>query len=222
MIRLVTLFLLLSWCIPAAAASFDCTKARSSVEKAICSNPEVSTLDEHLARYYAAAKTTLGRAGECLQTDQLRWLRHVRDVCTDAACLKKTHLERLSELDALQPGASALKSVQLPRVTTIVWIVPPAADEVAAPPKQFAKSFSASGRMINEVATGDGFVLQTADGTKHILLLTMLLDGPTDARLEALAKDAKATFLARGYEAKDSAGKVYFEPSRCTFLYRLP
>jgi uncharacterized protein len=222
MIRRVALLLLLGWSAAATAASFDCTKAHTRIEKAICSNAEVSTLDEHVARYYSAAKAAVARAESCLQADQLRWLRHVRDVCAEAACLKKVHLERLSELDALQPGASVLKNVELPRVPVLAWIVPPAADQVAAPPKQFTKAFSATGRLINEVATGDGFVLQTADGTKHVLLLSMFLESPTDARLEVLAKDANATFLARGYEAKDSGGKVYFEPSRCTFLYRLP
>jgi uncharacterized protein len=215
-------FLLVTGCVPAAAASFDCAKAQSRVEKAICANAEVSALDEHLARYYAAARSTLGRASDCMRTDQMQWLRTVRDACTDAACLKNAYLNRLGELDALQPGASALKNVELPRVPTLAWIVPPAADKVAAPPKPATKPLIARGRLINEVVQGDGFVLRTAEGATHILLLTMLLDSPTDTRLEVLAKDAKATFLARGYEAKESSGKVHYEPSQCVFLHRLP
>jgi len=216
------IFLLLTWCAPATAASFDCAKAQSGVEKAICADAEVSALDEHLARYYATARSTLGRAADCMRSDQLQWLRAVRNACTDAACLKKAYLERLGELDALQPGASALRNVELPRVPTLVWIVPPAADKVAAPPKPAAKPLVARGRVVNDVAQGDGFVLRTADGAAHILLLTMFLDSPTDTQLEVLAKEAKATFLARGYEARDSGGKAYYEPSQCVFLYRLP
>jgi uncharacterized protein len=216
------IFLLLTWSAPATAASFDCAKAQSSVEKAICADAEVSALDEHLARYYATARSTLGRAADCMRSDQLQWLRAVRNACTDAACLKKAYLERLGELDALQPGASALRNVELPRVPTLVWIVPPAADKVAAPPKPAAKPLVARGRVVNDVAQGDGFVLRTADGAAHILLLTMFLDSPTDTQLEVLAKEAKATFLARGYEARDSGGKAYYEPSQCVFLYRLP
>ena len=157
-----------------------------------------------------------------MRTDQLQWLRAVRNACTDAACLKKAYLERLGELDALQPGASALRNVELPRVPTLVWIVPPAADKVAAPPKPAAKPLVARGRLVNEIVQGDGFVLRTAEGAAHILLLTMFLDSPTDTQLEVLAKEAKATFLARGYEARDPGGKAYYEPSRCVFLYRLP
>ena len=216
------IFLLLAWSGPAASASFDCAKARNGVEKAICADAEVSALDEHLARYYAAARSALGRAADCMRADQLHWLRTVRNACADAACLKRAYLERLGELDALQPGASALRNVELPRVPTLAWIVPPAADKVAAPPRPAAKPLVARGRVVNDVAQGDGFVLRTADGAAHILLLTMFLDSPTDTRLEMLAKDASATYLARGYGAKDSGGKAYYEPSRCVFLYRLP
>jgi uncharacterized protein len=37
------------------AASFDCAKARSRVEKAICGDPELSKMDEQLAAAYKAA-----------------------------------------------------------------------------------------------------------------------------------------------------------------------
>lgn len=214
--------LLMAWGTTAAAASFDCAKAQSRIEKAICANTEVSTLDEYLGRYYAAARSSLGRAADCMRADQTQWLRTVRDGCADATCLKKVYLERLAELDALQPGASALKSVELPRVQTLAWIVPPAADKVAAPTKPAAKPLVARGRLVNDVAQGDGFVLRTAGGATHILLLTMFLESPTDTRLEVLAKNANATFLARGFEARDSSGKAYYEPSQCVFLYRLP
>jgi hypothetical protein len=157
-----------------------------------------------------------------MRTDQTQWLRTVRNACADAACLKKAYLERLGELDALQPGASALRNVELPRVPTLVWIVPPAADNVAAPPRPAAKPLVARGRVVNEVVQGDGFVLRTAEGAAHILLLTMFLDSPSDAYLDVLAKEANTTVLARGYEARNSAGRAYYEPSRCVFLYRLP
>src|SRR5688572_23024786 len=74
------IFLLLTWSAPAAAAaSFDCTKAQSRVEKAICADAEVSALDEYLARYYSAARSRLGRAAECMRSDQMQWLRAVRN-----------------------------------------------------------------------------------------------------------------------------------------------
>lgn len=201
----------------AAAASFACEKAQTRIEKAICADAEVSDLDEYLGRYYAAARSVLGRAGDCMRADQQQWLREVRNACADAACLKKAYLERLGALDPLQPGASALRNVELPRVPALAWIIPP----VEAPPRPAAKPLVARGRVANEVVSGDGFVLRTAEGATHILMLSMLLDSPSDVHLESFAK-AGASFLARGHEAKDPRGNVYYEPSRCVFLYRLP
>jgi uncharacterized protein len=211
----------LLWSAGAAAASFPCEKAQTRIEKAICADREVSDLDESLGRYYAAARSALGRAGECLRADQQQWLREVRNACADAACLKKAYLERLGTLDALQPGASALRNVELPRVPALAWIIPAAEDKVAAPPKPAAKPLQARGRVVNEVASGDGFVLRTAEDATHILMLSMLLDSPSDVHLESFAK-ANAMFLARGHEARNPGGAAYFEPSRCVFLYRLP
>jgi uncharacterized protein len=211
----------LLWSALASAASFPCDKAQTRIEKAICADQEVSDLDEYLGRYYAAARSGLGRGGECMRADQQQWLREVRNACADAACLKKAYLERLGTLDALQPGASALRSVELPRVPALAWIIPPAEDKVAAPPRPAAKPLQARGRVVNEVATGDGFVLRTARGATHILLLSMFLDSPSDAHLDSFAK-ANAIFLARGHEARNSSGSAYFEPSRCVFLYRQP
>ncbi len=52
--------------------------------------------------------------------------------------------------------------------------------------------------------------------------MLMFLEGETQERLAILAKDRTATFRARGYAATDSKGQLFFEPSRCVFLHRLP
>jgi uncharacterized protein len=219
--RQIVAIVLLGWCAVAAAASFSCDKAQSRIEKAICADAALSDLDEYLGRYYSAARSALGRAADCLRADQAQWLR-TRNACNDAACLKKVYLERLAELHPLQPGASALRNVELPRVPALVWIVAPASDQVAAPPRPEAKPFVARGKVVNEIAQGDGFVLRTAEGTPHILMLAMLLEGPGDTQLELLARETNATFIARGHAAKGSGASTYFEPSRCIFLHRLP
>lgn len=76
--------------------------------------------------------------------------------------------------------------------------------------------------MINDIEKGDGFVLRTAEGITHILLLAMFFDGPSVGMLDDLAKEPNATFLARGHAAASERGTTYYEPSRCVFLYRLP
>jgi uncharacterized protein len=206
---------------PAGAASFPCDKAQSRVEKAICADAEVSRLDEYLGRYYGAARGALGGGAACLAADQRRWLSETRNPCGDASCLKKAYLERLGELDALQPGASALRNVELPRVPALAWIIPAAQDQVAAPPKPHAQPLVVQGELDDDLAKGDGFLLRGAQG-ETLLAMLMFLEPETAQRLSMLARMPKASYLARGHAAIDSRGRIYYEPSRCVFLYRLP
>src|SRR5436190_10263052 len=131
----------------AAAQSFDCAKAQTRVEKMVCADATLRELDEHLGRYYAAGRRELAEAASCLQADQAQWLKAARDICQNGACLKTAYLNRLAELDALQPGATAVKNITLPAVPSLVWVIAPAADKVAAPPKPGAKPFEATGTL---------------------------------------------------------------------------
>jgi uncharacterized protein len=194
--------------------SFDCQKAQTSTEKMICADRAIGELDVHQGRYYSAARAAVSSAASCLQSDQAQWLRSVRDVCTNAACLKSAYLNRLAELDALQPGATAL-----------VWIVPPAADTVAAPPNRAATPFEAIGTLVNEFVTnpnGDGFVLRSRDGARIPLVMLMFIEPATAQHLESLARERNVAFRARGYAATDGRGVRFFEPSRCVFIHRMP
>jgi uncharacterized protein len=185
----------------------------------------VAELDEYLGRYYAAARAEIPDAAACLQSDQTQWLKATRNACTDGACLKSAYLARLAELDPLQPGATALKNLALPPGPALVWIVPPAADKVAAPPNPKATPYEATGTLIDDIATNpnsEGLAIRVKDGTRIPLVMLMFLEGTTQQRLAILAKDRTAIFRARGYAATNSQGQLFFEPSRCLFLHRLP
>ncbi|MEO8679874.1 MAG: hypothetical protein ABI665_12550 [Vicinamibacterales bacterium] len=195
--------------------------ARTRVEKMICANAGLSELDEHLGRYYVAARMALESGGSCLQTDQAQWLKSTRDACRNDTCLKTAYLNRLGELDGLQPGATAIRNIELPRVPSLVWVIAPAADTVAAPPHPKARPLEAIGAVVDGVANAEGFVLRTKDGTDLPLVLLMFIEGNTHQHLAALAKQQGVTFRARGYAASDGK-RTYFEPSRCTFIHRLP
>lgn len=79
------------------AASFDCTKAATGTEKAICSNPEVSRLDSELATAWRGALAGSHDA-KALKAGQLTWL-HERNACgEDASCLSDRYRERLAVL----------------------------------------------------------------------------------------------------------------------------
>lgn len=73
------------------AASFDCKKAGTPVEKTICANPELSRLDEELMATYRKVAATEKQA-------QRAWLKY-RDTCgTDVNCLTSLYQERVSKL----------------------------------------------------------------------------------------------------------------------------
>lgn len=213
------------WCLGGVvhAASFDCSKAATATEKAICANGRVSDLDEYLGRYYQAGRASMGReAGACLASNQREWLRGVRNVCKDAKCLERVYLSRLAELDPLQAGATAVKNLELPNVKSLVWIIGPAADTVAAPRNVRREPLVVTGKLVDDVAGGDGFVLQDAAGVKHVLLLLMFIDKADGVILESNARNSSSKFEARGEREVPGDGRPNFAPSACTFLYRLP
>jgi uncharacterized protein YecT (DUF1311 family) len=69
------------------AASFDCSKASTSYEKAICDDPELSKLDEQMAEAYAAARDRVsGEGREAILSSQREWLNFAERACSpDAA-----------------------------------------------------------------------------------------------------------------------------------------
>jgi uncharacterized protein len=62
----------------ATAASFDCNKAVSWVEKTVCSNPELSKLDEEMAKAYHDALASLSSEGQKeTKQCQKQWLKEI-------------------------------------------------------------------------------------------------------------------------------------------------
>lgn len=93
---------LLSWIVimaPGIAfeASFDCSGARTRVEKTICAAEELSSLDEELAKAYGAVIAS-SESAEKVRREQKDWLRTVRDKCRDETCLKDAYTRRLAQL----------------------------------------------------------------------------------------------------------------------------
>lgn len=79
------------------SASFDCSKARTHVEKLICAEPLLGLLDETLALNYGSMQTVdVGRTPQALRTEQLRWLAH-RNRCGDVQCLVGSYSARVDE-----------------------------------------------------------------------------------------------------------------------------
>ena len=121
----VVLFLILTLFASGAtfAASFDCTRATSKMEKAICASPELSRMDEALDASYKAAKERLSaQASGILTKGQVSWLRFTSNYCfvdynasfVSAAeankCLVDAFRIRTKELDATGQVIAGYKS----------------------------------------------------------------------------------------------------------------
>lgn len=115
MIRIVLALAALVLFMPVAqAASFDCARAGTSFEKAICANPDLSRADETLAKAYATALGGLSQAAaNTLKATQHDWLGYAERACSDdaqpipgaydddqTACLAATFRDRIKALEA--------------------------------------------------------------------------------------------------------------------------
>lgn len=81
----------------AHAASFDCVKARTKMEKMICGDAELSKLDEDLGRSYQKAVQREDVKKGAIES-QRNWLKLERNVCVDVPCLKQAYQKRIKEL----------------------------------------------------------------------------------------------------------------------------
>ena len=89
------------------AASFDCAKASSKTEKAICNNPELSKLDEKMADAYKAAVAV----DKNTKASQIAWIKETAK-CADEACMIASYNKRIAEL-AVQKNANKSSNVEV-------------------------------------------------------------------------------------------------------------
>lgn len=100
---LIAVFAFFGLAASASAAGFDCAKARAEDEKTICTNPELSRLDDELtAAYREAAAPFKGwkeRAAP-FRRNQSEWIKD-RSLCgSTVSCLKNAYMARIAWLKA--------------------------------------------------------------------------------------------------------------------------
>jgi uncharacterized protein len=79
------------------AASFDCSKASTPYEKAVCSNPNLSSLDDQLASAYKDARAKSSNP-DGLKKEQIEWIKSTRQCASDAGCIEKAYKSRIATL----------------------------------------------------------------------------------------------------------------------------
>jgi uncharacterized protein len=102
------------------AASFDCSKASTKVEKTICSNNPLSLLDEQLADSFSKLKSQLNKKDfKILLREQRKWIKQRNKSCKNSrripSCLTWSYENRLHSLDLISrniiPPLSELDAV---------------------------------------------------------------------------------------------------------------
>ena len=84
---------------PIQAASFDCSKAETMDEKAICADPRLNDADVEMSARYTQLKPLLGMGARGdLDDEQIAWLKRRAACGEDRACLSKAYQERLRQL----------------------------------------------------------------------------------------------------------------------------
>ena len=222
MIRIAPVLIIaaITVCGPAHSASFDCAKAKTSVEKAICGDAKLSQLDSDLDRYYGVAIDALKDGAPCLKSDERNWVKTVRDQCgAKADCLTNSYLGRLAALDGLQPGASAIKYIELPAAPSLIAAIPPESEPA---PSHSKKTLEMRGQLIHETSDANnmGYAIKPAKGAARAFVFDMSIGNSFNHQIVADAIDQEPTsrFMVRGTLADDGG----FADDKCRFVYRLP
>ncbi len=124
--RIVAVLAFLTFAGPAAAASFDCSKAASPAELAICADPKLSALDVLVSRAYDQARG--GTAGTSPDPkDKANALADARlfnarkQRCgTDVGCLISAHVGAIQDLETDGADVQLPASIAATDMTTAV------------------------------------------------------------------------------------------------------
>ncbi|MFT3806322.1 MliC family protein [Arenimonas sp.] len=92
------------------AASFDCAKATSEIEKLVCADPELAALDKRLADVYQKELDRPDTVKPAMAASQRGWSKG-RDDCWKAGdtrrCTLESYWTRLAELQVNSPDTAA-------------------------------------------------------------------------------------------------------------------
>lgn len=171
---LLTLILATLFCTNSSyAAGFDCSKAKSTTEKTICSTTSLSDLDEILVLSFNKAVASSADV-KALKTAQQAWLKNRETCLSDVDCITQAYTLRINELVNLV--AKNQKSVTATRSNPSAESAPAQSTTNTTPtPKPSSKPTgkTLTGTIVS-YECGDNCYLTLKDeqGTEHVALCT--------------------------------------------------
>ncbi len=160
----------------AQAASFDCTKAATSVEKTICADPVLSQADDQLAETYGAALAVAFRPAT-LRIEQMNWLA-ARNKLSTAEALRHAYQGRLRALVKMTEAARKAHEAVTVEQAGKACILPPGADPDASCTLDSFGTVDGDSTLRYQLQTYRDGDLQVAGG--------LVVFKPTDDRLRAI------------------------------------
>jgi uncharacterized protein YecT (DUF1311 family) len=185
---LAALFALASLTSGAKAASFDCAKARTKVEKLICADPQLSRQDSELAAAYGEAlKAWDGQIAPYVKMSQRAWVRgraltppdlsgdggFCEDDASRLTCLRQVHADRIAVLKS--PGFRL----------SGVYARGPAFLRVVAKPTGVDFAFVMADAQATQGFTEDGKPIRIGPGQSAVTF-PLIGQGPDACRLDAV------------------------------------
>jgi ankyrin repeat protein/uncharacterized protein YecT (DUF1311 family) len=177
------------------AASFDCRKATSDVEKMICSDDELLRLDASLNKAYLRALKRTGIKKQMINS-QRHWLKNERSTCHNAECIKKAYETRIKELGLSSHGIVMLRPTSLS--TSSSKLNNEMLQAAGRGHLEQVKTFLAKGGDVNARNKFGETVMMAAAMAGNLDLVRFLIDKGADVN----AKDEKGrTALSLAYAA---------------------
>ncbi|WP_045837410.1 lysozyme inhibitor LprI family protein [Hyphomicrobium sp. 99] len=89
-------------------APLDCSKAKSSSERTICTNYSLGQSEARMATLFAIATSlvAMGQRGN-IQDDQRTWLQSRESCGKELACLRKSYAARIEQLENVMAGIAS-------------------------------------------------------------------------------------------------------------------
>ncbi len=119
------------------AASFDCSRAGTRVELAICTDARLSRLDEALAQNYqdTLASNIGDGARKDLKATQRAWIQS-RNRCADAECIRAAYMARITQVCENYPVLSGVAASCMSADSALAGPTPPLSAAPAPPRPQ--------------------------------------------------------------------------------------
>ena len=111
---------------PASAASFNCDRAYTALEKTVCADRRLSALDEQMAQnYLGLLRRVSGAAESAIKAEQKNWLKQ-RNACEDdKRCISKEYRARIKRIANAAASQGLIVDQQRPARATATTAGPP-------------------------------------------------------------------------------------------------